>query len=58
MTSSFNVSRIRSLRRLLGGVTSLLQGGVALSADHSGDYETLGEANVSFRTGLLRQWSK
>jgi hypothetical protein len=37
-------SRIRSRRRSLGGVSSLLQGGVALSADHGGD-EALGEAN-------------
>jgi hypothetical protein len=40
-----SVSRIRSRRRPLGGVTPLLQGGVALGADHGGD-EALGEANV------------
>jgi hypothetical protein len=40
-----SVSRIRTRRRPLGRVTPLLQGGVALGADHVGD-EALGEANV------------
>jgi len=40
-----SVSLIPNRRRPLGGVTPLLQGGVALGADHGGD-GALGEANV------------
>jgi hypothetical protein len=41
-----SVSHIRSRRRALGGVTPLLQGGVALCGHQGGLYEALGKANT------------